>query len=108
MLGYLYKYMAYVISDMIHTSGDGALDMRTRSGPADWAPALKIAGGKRASIHRNSQWDFPRKRALFTSDGPDSATSESDTPEGHADRPPDVEYSKRWTTEKRQDEGGTE
>ena len=59
-------------------------------------------------IHRNSQWDFPQKRALFTSDGLDSTTSESDTPEGHTDRPPDVEYSKRRMTEKRQDEGGTE
>ena len=59
-------------------------------------------------IHRNSQWDFPRKRALFTSDGPDSTTSESEIPEGHADRPPDVQYSERWMTEKRQDEGGTE
>ena len=31
-------------------------------------------------IHRNSRWDFPRKHALFTSDGPDSTTSGSDTP----------------------------
>ena len=38
-------------------------------------------------IHRNSQWDFPRKRALFTSDRPDSTTSLRDTPEGHTDRP---------------------
>ena len=59
-------------------------------------------------IHRNSQCDFPRKRALFTSDGPDSTTSGSGTPEGHIDRPPDVEYSKRRMTEKQQDEGGTE
>ena len=59
-------------------------------------------------IHRNSRWDFPRKRALFTSDGPDSTTSGSDTPEGHADRPPDVDYSERLMTEKRQDEGGIE
>ena len=36
-------------------------------------------------IHRNSQWDFPRKRALFTSDGTDSMTSGSDTTEGYAD-----------------------
>ena len=60
------------------------------------------------AIHRNSRWDIPRKRALFTSDGPDSTTSSSDTPESHADRPPDVEYSERLMTEKRQDEGGTE
>ena len=44
-------------------------------------------------IHRNSRWDFPWKRTLFTSDGPDSTTSGNDTPEGLADRPPDVEYS---------------
>ena len=31
-------------------------------------------------VHRNSQWDIPRKRALFTSDGPDSTTSGSDIP----------------------------
>ena len=60
------------------------------------------------AMHRNSRWDIPRKPALFTSDGPDSTTSGSDTPESHADRPPDVEYSERLMTEKRQDEGGTE
>ena len=60
------------------------------------------------ATHRNSRWDIPRKRALFTSDGPDSTTSGSDTPESHADRPPEVEYSERLMTEKRQDEGGTE
>ena len=57
---------------------------------------------------RDSRWDIPRKRALFTSDGPDSTTSGSDIPEGHADRPPEVEYSERLTSAKRQDEGGTE
>ena len=34
-------------------------------------------------------------------------TSESDTPEGYADRPPEAEYLERRMTEKRQDEGGT-
>ena len=58
--------------------------------------------------HRDSRWDIPRKRALFTSDGPDSTTSGSDILEGHADRPPEVEYSERLTLDKRQDEGGTE
>ena len=58
--------------------------------------------------HGDSRWDFPWKRALFTSDGPDSTTFDSDTPESHADRPPDVEYSERLMTEKRQYEGGTE
>ena len=58
--------------------------------------------------HRDSRWDIPRKRALFTSDGPDSTTLGSDIPEGHADRPPEVEYSERLTSAKRQDEGGTE
>ena len=41
-------------------------------------------------------------------DGPDSTTSGSNIPEGHADRPPEVEYSERLTSAKRQDEGGTE
>ena len=59
-------------------------------------------------IHRNSQWDFPRKRALFTMDEPDSTTPVSGTQEGHMDRPPDVEYSNRRMTEKRQDKGRTE
>ena len=49
--------------------------------------------------------DIPRKRALFTSDGPDSTTSGSDIPEGHSDRHPEVEYSERLTSAKRQDEG---
>ena len=31
------------------------------------------------------------RRALSTSDAPDSTTSGSDIPEGHADRPPEVE-----------------
>ena len=51
------------------------------------------AGGRSAAIripeetviHRDSRWDIPRKRALFTSDGPDSTTSGSDIPESHAD-----------------------
>ena len=55
--------------------------------------------------HRDARWDIPRRRALFTSDGPDSTTSGSDIPEGHADRP---EYSERLALAKRQDEGGTE
>ena len=59
-------------------------------------------------VHRNSQWDSPRKRALFTSDRPDSTTSGSDIPEGHADRPPEIKYSERLTAAKWQDEGGTE
>ena len=59
-------------------------------------------------IHRDSRWDSPRKRALFTSDGPDSTTSGSDIVEGHADRPPEIEYSERLTAAKRQYEGGTE
>ena len=45
---------------------------------------------------------------MFTSDGTDSMTSGSDTPEGYAGRPPEVEYLERRMTEKRQDEGGTE
>ena len=44
-------------------------------------------------VHRDSRWDIPWKRALFTSNGPDSTTSGSDIPEGYADRPPGEEYS---------------
>ena len=59
-------------------------------------------------VPRDSRWDSPRKRALSTSDGPDNMTSGNDIPEGHADRPPEIEYSERLTSAKRQDEGGTE
>ena len=59
-------------------------------------------------VHRDSRWDSPRKRALFTSNRPDSTTSGSHIPEGHADRPLEIEYSERLTAAKRQDEGGTE
>ena len=58
--------------------------------------------------HRDSQWDIPRKRALFTSDRPDSTTSDSDIPESHADRPPEVGYSNKPISRRPQDEGGTE
>ena len=37
----------------------------------------------------SSQWDFPRRRALCTSDGVYSGSSESDASEGHVDRPPE-------------------
>ena len=37
----------------------------------------------------SSQWDFPQRRALFTSDGIYSVSSESDASEGHVDRPPE-------------------
>ena len=59
-------------------------------------------------IRRSSQWEFPRRRALFTSDGTYGISSESDTPEGYVDRPPEVEYVEGRTTAERQDEGGTE
>ena len=68
---------------------------------ADQRPAKTVA-------HRESRWDIPRKRALFTSDGPDSTTSDSDIPESHADRPPEVECLDKLIAGKRQDEGGTE
>ena len=67
----------------------------------DRIPAKTVA-------HRDSWWDIPRKRALFTSDGPDRMTSGSDIPESHADRPPEVECSERLISGKQQDEGGTE
>ena len=83
-------------------------DYRTRYTDDDWtftqqteqpAGRKRRAGGRPAVnhipeemvVHRDSWWDIPRKRALFTSDGPDSTTSGSDIPEGYADRP--SEYS---------------
>ena len=48
-----------------------------------------ITGG--TVLRRDNQWDIPRKRALFISDGPDNTMSGSDILEGHYDRPP--EYS---------------
>ena len=59
-------------------------------------------------LRRDNQWDIPQKRTLFTSDGPDSTTSGSDIPEGHSDRPPEVEYSSILISGRPQDEGGTE
>ena len=59
-------------------------------------------------IRRNSQWDFPRRRALFMSDGTYSISSESDTSEGHVDRPPEGECVAGRRTEERQDEDGAE
>ena len=64
--------------------------------------------GQPSIEYRDSRWDSQRKCALFTSDGPDSTTSGSDIPEGHTDRPPEIKYSERLTSAKRQDEGGTE
>ena len=58
--------------------------------------------------HIDSRWDIPWKRALFTSDEPDSTTSGSDIPEGHTDRPPEVGYSDKQISRRPQDEGGTE
>ena len=58
--------------------------------------------------HRDSRWDIPRKRALFTSDEPDSTTSGSDIPEGYADRPPEVGYSDKPISRRPQDEDGIE
>ena len=100
-------------------------DYRTRYTDDDWTFTQRAeqptgrkrrAGGRpainripeEAGVHRDSRWDIPRKHALFTSDGPDSTTSGSDIPEGHADRPPEVEYSEKLTSAKWKDEGGTE
>ena len=56
--------------------------------------------------HGDSQWDIPRMRALFTSDGTDSTTIGSNTPESHADRLPKVKCSEGLITDKRQNAGG--
>ena len=52
MLCYLYKYMDYVTSDMIHTSGDGTLDVRTSAlepGPLIVRRRRGLPAAKRAS-----------------------------------------------------------
>ena len=59
-------------------------------------------------IRRSSQWDFPRRRALFTSDGIYNGSSESDTSEGHVDRPPEGQYETGRRTEEEHDEDGVE
>ena len=55
-------------------------------------------------IRRSSQWDFPRRRALFTSDRTYSGSSESDTSEGHIVRPPEGQYATGRRTEEGHDE----
>ena len=80
------------------------MDRKRRAGgrsAVNWIPDGTVA-------RRDSQWDIPRKRALFTSDGLDSTTSGSDIPESHSDRPLEVEYSDRLISGRPQDEGGTE
>ena len=72
------------------------------------ADKLVIGYLRQRGIRRNSQWDFPRRRALFTSDGTYSISSESDTSEGHEDRPPEGQYETGRRTEERQDEDGVE
>ena len=57
-------------------------------------------------IWRSSQWDFPRRRALFTSDGTYSGSSESDTSECHVFRPPEGQYATGRRTEEGHDELG--
>ena len=53
-------------------------------------------------IQGSSQW------ALFTSDGTYSGSSESDTSEGHVDRPPEGQYDTGRRTEEGHDEDGVE
>ena len=111
-------------------SGLGRMqDYRSRWTDAEWvdpdlftqkmeqpAGRKRRAGGRSAVnripeetvVHKDSWWDIPRKRALFTSDGPDSTTSGSDIPESHADRPPEVEFSERLISRRPQDKGVTE
>ena len=58
------------------------------------------AGGRSAvrripdgAVHwKENQWGIPHKRALFTSDGPDSTSSGSDVVEGHNVGPSDEGY----------------
>ena len=64
----------------------------------DWPAGDRIP--EETDRHGDSQWDIPRKRVLFTSDGTDSTMYGSNTPESHADRHPDVECSEGLMTEK--------
>ena len=80
------------------TDGDRETEGRQRG---DRKPEIK-------GIRRNSQWDFPRRRALFKSDRTYSRSPESDTSEGHVDRPPEGQYETGRRTEERQDEDGVE
>ena len=59
-------------------------------------------------LRSDNQWDIPRRRALFISDGPDCMTSGSDILEGHSDRPPEVEYPEILISGRLQDDSGTE
>ena len=91
-------------SGLIHSANRTAAGRKRGAGgrPAvDRIPEETVA-------HSDSRGDIPRKRALFTSDEPDSTTSVSDIPEGHADRPPEVGYSDKPISRRPQDEGGTE
>ena len=83
-------------------------DYRTRWTDDDWVDpnsfiqrteqpeGRKRRAGGRPAVNRKSEGmaiysvsrrDTPRKRALFTSDGPDSMMPGSDIPVGYADRP---------------------
>ena len=59
-------------------------------------------------ISRNNQWEFPRRRALFTSDGTYSGSYGNDTSEGHVDRPPEGQNGTDRGTKERQVEDGVE
>ena len=50
----------------------------------------------------SSQWDFPRRRALFTSDGIYSGSYGNDTSQGHVDRPPEGQNGTDRGTKERQ------
>ena len=96
---------------------DDCVDLDSFAQTTEQPPGRKRRAGGQSAVNRipdgtflrrDSQWDIPRKRALFTSDWPDSTTSGSDIPESHSDRPPDVEYSDKLISGRQQDEGGTE
>ena len=59
-------------------------------------------------IGRSSQWDFPRRRALFTSDGTYSGSYGNETSEGHVDRPPEGRNGTDRGMKERQVEDGVE
>ena len=108
-----------MISQLTHnvTTGDAWVDPDSFACKTEQPAGRKCrAGGRLAMkripdgtvLRRDNQWDIPRKRALFISDGLDSTTSGSDIPEGHFDRPLEVEYSDILISGRPQDESGTE
>ena len=86
--------------------------LRTRNSRRVATPSGKSvsreADTRRDGSPQRQSVGYPTEACLSTSDGPDSTTSGSDIPEGHSDRPPEVEYSDKLISGRPQAEGGSE